>query len=213
MANETDWSQFRVGTISLPTFAKRNLIHADLLRSVLARSRARGRVLEVGVGSGAQSALLSRIRPTVTVDNDARIVAAAMPNLARFGKRTRVVQADAFSLPFPAASFDVALSQGLMEHFEDADIARLVREQLRACRSVVFSVPSDRYPRQDVGNERLMPPPAWSRIVSDAVDEVRYRVEARYYAFDPEAAKYSLLARRRLGSFSVLVTVDPRDPA
>lgn len=211
MSNETDWNQFRVSTISLPTFLKRNLIHTSLIRAVLRRGRSR--VLEVGVGSGAQSALLSRARDTVAVDNDARILAAARPNLGRFGQRLQVVQADAFALPFPARTFDVACSQGLMEHFDDAAIASLILEQLRACRSVVFSVPSDHYPRQDVGNERLMPPDEWARIVSAAVDPAHYDVEAAYYGFDPEAAKYSALARRWLGSFSVLVTVDPRSAA
>jgi SAM-dependent methyltransferase len=209
LANETDWSQFQVGTISLPTFVKRNLIHASLVRAVLGRSRTT--VLEIGVGSGAQSALLSRFRRTVTVDNDPRIISAALPNLDRFGRGVEVLRADAFALPFPARTFDVALSQGLFEHFDDEGIAGLLHEQLRVCRSVVFSVPSDRYPRQDVGNERLMPPAEWERIVSSAVDADRYRVRATYYRFDPEAVKYSALAGRRLGSFSVLVTIDPRD--
>lgn len=196
-----------MGTISLPTFVKRNVIHASLVRAVLGRSR--DAVLEVGVGSGAQSALLSRFRRTVTIDNDPRIIAAARPNLSRFGRGVEVVQADAFALPFPAGTFDVALSQGLFEHFDDDGIAGLLREQLRASGSVVFSVPSDRYPRQDVGNERLMAPAEWHRIVSASIDTKRHDVRARYYGFDPEALKYSALARRRLGSFSVLVTVDP----
>lgn len=211
MTDTTDWSRFRVSTISLPTFIKRNLIHAGLLRAVLAR--APHSVLEVGVGSGAQSALLSRVRRTITIDNDARIIDAARPNLARFGRGLQVVQADAFALPFPDRSIDVACSQGLMEHFDDEAIGALIREQLRVCRSVVFSVPSDRYPRRDVGNERLMPPSSWARIVESAVDTSRYRVDARSPRFDLEAAKYSLLAGRRLGSFSVLVTVDPRGEA
>lgn len=197
--------------ISLPTFLKRNLIHTSLIREVLRRGSRN--VLEVGVGSGAQSALLSRARRTVTVDNDGRIIAAARPNLERFGSRVDIVQADAFALPFPAGAFDVSCSQGLMEHFDDEGIAGLIREQLRVSRSVVFSVPSDRYPRQDVGNERLMPPSDWERIVSSAVDPSVYEVRAGYYGFDPESVKYSLLARRRLGSFSVLVTVAPRAAA
>ena len=84
-----------------------------------------------------------------------------------------------------------------------------VREQLRVCRSVVFSIPSDRYPRQDVGNERLMPPERWRAIVERAAGP-GYAVRARYYRGDLEAIKYSVLARRWLGSFSVLVTVDPQ---
>jgi|SRR5690606_31658466 len=188
-----------------PTFAKRNLIHLDLLKAVSRRAK-RG-VLEVGIGSGAQSALLSRFFPTVTVDNDARIIRAARTNLTRFGPRATVVAADAFSLPFRPAAFGVAVSQGLLEHFDDEGIARLLREQLRVSESIVFSVPSDHYPRQDVGDERLLGPTQWREIVQDAVGD-RARVTSRYYRFDPERLKYSLLARRDLGGFNVLVTID-----
>lgn len=205
----TDWSRFPVERIGLATFLKRALIHAELLAAVL--RRARGAILEVGVGSGAQSALLSRlVHRVVTVDNDARVLAAARPNLTRFGSRVGTIRADGFALPFGGRAFGVALSQGLMEHFDDGEVVRLVREQLRVCRSVVFSVPSDRYPRQDVGDERLMSPARWVAIVSDAVDAARHCVRARYYRFDPESLKYSWLARRPLGGFSVLVTIDPR---
>lgn len=208
MCEPANWDNFRVETISPGTFLKRNLIHWDLLRETL--RRARGAVLEVGVGSGAQSALLSRWVPrTVTLDNDRRILDVALRNLAKYGRGAVAVEGDAFHLPFRDGTFGVSLSQGLMEHFGDDSIAGLLREQLRVCRSVVFSVPSDRYPRQDVGNERLMPPPKWREIVQRAVGD-RYDVGARYYRMDLEAAKYSLLARRNLGSFSVLVTIDPR---
>jgi hypothetical protein len=209
MMSGTDWSNFRVESIAWPTFLKRNLIHSNLLAAVT--ERARGGVLEVGVGSGAQSAVLSRsLDRVVSIDNDQRILSAARPNLERFGRGVTLVAADAFALPFRAGTFGVAMSQGLMEHFSDDGVAGLIREQLRVCRSVAFSVPSDRYPRQDVGDERLMPPDRWREIVTRGIEPRRYLVVARYYRRDLEALKYSLLARRRLGSFSVLVTIDPR---
>jgi SAM-dependent methyltransferase len=203
----SDWSRFRVEAITPQTFIKRNLIHVDLLRAAL--RRARGSVLEIGAGSGAQSALLSRLGPrVVTVDNDARILAIARHNLRRYGRDVRPILGDAFALPFRASTFGVAMSQGLLEHFTDNEIAKLLNEQLRVARSVVFSVPSHNYPRQDVGDERLMPPLRWEEIVRHAVDH-RYRVRVSSYTLDLEAAKYSLRRRRWLGSFSVLVTVDP----
>lgn len=194
--------------ISLPTFLKRNVIHAELLAAAL--QRARGSVLEVGIGSGAQSALLSRaVERVVSVDNDPRILAAGRENLQRFGPAAYPVAADAFSLPFPDGTFGVGVSQGLLEHFADEEIGPLLREQLRVCRSVVFSVPSDRYPRRDVGNERLMRPTRWEEIVRRAVSDLPVRIRARYLRLDLEALKYSVLARRWLGSFAVLVVIDP----
>jgi SAM-dependent methyltransferase len=210
---EIDWNLFPVEAISRRTYLKRNLIHWQLLRE--AYRRASGGVLEVGVGSGAQSALLSRlVSPVVTLDNNTGILQRARSNLARFGRGVHPAAADAFRLPFPDGSFGVGISQGLMEHFSDEEITKLVREQLRACRSVVFSVPSAHYPRQDMGNERLMTPAQWSGLLAQAVDESRYAVITRHYRGDLEALKYSILAGRWLGSFSVLVTIDPRaEPA
>ncbi|MEP7002503.1 MAG: class I SAM-dependent methyltransferase [bacterium] len=203
----TNWDGFRVDAIPWRTYVKRNLIHLNLLRATL--HRARGAVLEVGVGSGALSALLSWLNGrTLTIDNDARILGVASRNLERYGRGVVGVRGDAFALPFRRDSFAVAYSQGLMEHFSDDAIALLLREQLRVAKSVVFSVPSDHYPRQDLGNERLMSPDAWSEIVRLGLSG-GYRVRAGYYRVDLEAAKYSLLAHRRLGGFSVLVTVDP----
>ncbi len=207
---QTDWEKFRVEAISWPTFLKRNLIHLELLAATRRRADGGG-ILEVGIGSGAQSAALSRLgQSVVAVDNSLRILNAARPNLRRFGREVTTVAADGFRLPFRDATFAVATSQGLMEHFADEGIIRLVREQLRVCRSMVFSIPSDRYPRQDVGDERLMTPDRWLGIVERATDLARYRVRARYYRLDLEALKYSVLARHPLGSFSVLVAVDPR---
>lgn len=212
MQSTSEWDRFPVERISPATFLKRNLIHHELLRAVARRARgADSSVLEVGIGSGAQSAWLSRGgRATVSLDNDWRILTACAPNLERYGRNVRRVAADAFRMPFPNGSFEVALSQGLMEHFSNDDIVRLIREQLRVARSVVFSVPSDRYPRQDVGNERLLSPDRWREILTAAVDPARHELRTSYYRVDVEAAKYSLLARRWLGSFSVLVTIDPR---
>lgn len=209
MAAQTNWNNFPVETITTRTFLKRALIHAELLRETLRRAK-QGPVLEVGVGSGAQSALLSRWVRSVTVDNDLRIIGAARPNLERFGRGVQVLAGNGFNLPFRDGSFGVAISQGLLEHFDDEHIGALVREKLRVSRSIVFNVPSDRYPRQIVGDERFMPPSAWAEIIGGAVDERRYRVHARYYRIDLEALRYSLSAGRNLGSFSVLVSVDAR---
>jgi SAM-dependent methyltransferase len=208
-AQHIDWDSFPVHVISRRTFAKRNLIHANLLLAAL--RRARGSVLEIGVGSGAQSALLSRVVDrTCTVDNNHRILNLAGQNIRRFGRDVQVVAADAFRLPFMEGAFGVGVSQGLMEHFSNEEIAELLQEQLRVCRAVVFSVPSNHYPRQDLGNERLLTPAEWTTIARHAVGTDRYKVAARYYRADLEALKYSALAHRWLGAFSVLVTIDRR---
>jgi SAM-dependent methyltransferase len=208
MTETTDWGRFPVTRMRRRTFLKRAAIHAELVGAAL--RRADGGILEVGVGSGAQSALLSRLgRRVVALERDRRILREAGDNLERFGRSIHRVAGDGFALPFRDGTFGVAISQGLMEHFTDEGIVRLVAEQLRVARSVAFNVPSDRYPRQDLGDERLMPPGEWDRILTAGLGR-EMRVRARYYRWDPEAVKYSALARRNLGRFNILVTVDRR---
>lgn len=207
MANQTDWNAFRVWSISPATFAKRALIHTELLIGALRLSRARGKVLDVGTGSGAQAALLSRFRDVVAIDADERILEFARLNAGRYGKRVQIQKADAFALPFEDGAFDVAVSQGLMEHFSDERIGQMIREQMRVARAVLFSVPSDRYPRQDVGDERLMAPARWQEILGEQLSETPYRVHARYIRFDPESWLYTIRAGRPRSGYSVLVQI------
>jgi hypothetical protein len=56
-------------------------------------------------------------------------------------------------------------SQGFFEHFDDASIEALVREQLRVGRRVYISVPNARYGVQDFGNERLLTRAEWDRLL------------------------------------------------
>ena len=74
--------------------------------------------------------------------------------------------ADAHNLPFNNDSFDLCFSQGFFEHFDDEDIIKLIQEQLRVAKVIIFSVPTFWYPIQDFGDERLMKKEEWLEILS-----------------------------------------------
>ncbi|GAI49981.1 unnamed protein product, partial [marine sediment metagenome] len=78
------------------------------------------------------------------------------------------------------------------EHFDDANIGKLLREQLRVARMVIFSVPTLWYPRRDFGNERLMEKEDWLRILAG------FKVEkAVYYTYAKRPALASRDAQQR----------------
>lgn len=140
-------------------------------------------LLEVGTGTGMLSAFVSRFCPrTVTIDNSAVVLANAGSLMSAVQAPVLAVRGDAFRLPFASDSFDACFSQGLLEHFADAEVDSLVAEQLRVAPVAYASVPSVFYPHIGrmgpglVGNERLMTSQRWQRILA------RWAVSAEYYA-------------------------------
>ena len=125
--------------------------------------------LEVGCGTGAMSYGLSRICDAkgVSVDNDKKIVEALNQKLKGY-TQLKIIEGDAFKLPKNwNKKFDLVFHQGLLEHFSNEDIVKIVAENLRVGKRVIFSVPSYYYPKKDFGNERLMKLETWKDILSD----------------------------------------------
>ncbi len=96
--------------------------------------------LEIGVGTAQTLARLERITRVRSVGIE------KTPRAYEIGKAyardCEIVLGDGLALPFPDGSFDVAYSLGLLEHFEPAEQARLIREQARVAKKVLIEVPT-----------------------------------------------------------------------
>jgi SAM-dependent methyltransferase len=106
-------------------------IKLEYLQSILPGS---GRTVEVGSGSGRLSCFLAALGyQTCCVDYSMTALKAAQSNYAAVGRDASFVAGDAFSLPFREDTFDVVLSTGLLEHFEDP--SPIVGEMVRVLRA------------------------------------------------------------------------------
>ena len=124
------------------------------------------KLLEVGVGSGVLAGYLQDFGyKVVGIDKDPAVIAYAKKRLR--GEMLGIpllLERDAFQLYEGLAEyapFSLAWSQGLLEHFKDEEIMELLRQQLTVAETVVFSVPSENYPRKEYGDERGLPLPHW----------------------------------------------------
>lgn len=87
-------------------------------------------------------------------------------------------------LLFKERSFDVAFSQGTLEHFDNDTIRRFLEAQLHVARAVVFCVPSRFRPHRDFGNERKMTLEEWRTVLEGCgvrIEHLEYYPQDRWH--------------------------------
>ncbi len=168
------WDKYYEQEITIPGLLSNLYGQKEFLAEII--SRAKGRVLEVGTGTGGMSVFLAWLGLDITsIDTNPKVIEVAKQTAEKLNARVVFKVADTFALPYPNQSFDVLFHQGLLEHFKDQDIHKILGEQLRVAKQVVISVPNHRYPRRDFGNERLMDKNKWEKILD------RYKLLASTY--------------------------------
>jgi SAM-dependent methyltransferase len=135
--------------------------------------RDAGKVLECGIGSGQISIYLAeKGYHVIGIDNDEKILDNA-DKVARksLGYKASYffILADILGLPivFRKKTFDMVLSQGVLEHFEDKLVSHILKSMAQIGRRVAFSVPLDKFGHQSYGDERLMPKEYWLEKCKD----------------------------------------------
>lgn len=97
-------------------------------------------LLDIGCNWGRWS--LSAVRAgydVIGIDPSFEAIVAAKRIARQLGVDVRYVVGDARRLPFPDASFDVAFSYGVLQHFSKADVRVAVREIARAVKPDGYS--------------------------------------------------------------------------
>lgn len=59
---------------------------------------------------------------------------------------------------------EVIFSHGVLEHFTNEEIVKIVSKQLQSSKKVIHYVPSDKYNKPSFGDERLMSAEQWQKI-------------------------------------------------
>jgi SAM-dependent methyltransferase len=141
------------------------------------------RILEIGTGTGVQSIFLSYfIKNLIALDNDRDVIRnSAQANIKHFRRKIDLLLVDAFSLPFKDKSLDICYSQGFLEHFRNDEIVRLVNEQLRVSKLLIHSIPSDKYPIRQFGNERHLSLDVWYDILANCHKHTEVEVKYGYF--------------------------------
>jgi ubiquinone/menaquinone biosynthesis C-methylase UbiE len=110
---------------------------AELKRKLL--THARGRVLEIGVGTGRSFAHYPDLDELVGVEPSEPMLRRAQQRAAQLGRQVALVKAPAEALPFEDHSFDTVVSLAVLCTVDDPSRAlREIRRVLRPGGSLVF---------------------------------------------------------------------------
>ncbi len=104
-------------------------------------------VLEIGCGTGNILTYVAKEKNAQATGLD--IAPEAESVVHAFAKKRGVevtfTVGDGFDVPFPDNSFDIVLSEGVIEHFTDEETKKMVQEHVRVCKpggAVLISVPN-----------------------------------------------------------------------
>ena len=133
------------------------------------------RIIEVGCGLARDSFVLASKGFNVTVlDRDSRIVELAKRNSNNLGLHPKIIKGNFFHLQkIVKSNYDVALHSGVLEHFDNEEIIKILHHQLKIASVVIFSVPvksrfNEKYFKgKEKVFRRLLSEKVWLNILSD----------------------------------------------
>lgn len=143
---------------------------SELLEKVIEYSRPGARLLETGCGTGFFSIFMSKMGYRVTaIDIDKAVVSMAREHNKKLGGKAKVMRGDILDLDFKKGSFDTVFNGGVLEHFSDRDIVRILDEAYRVSKVFVFEVPSPNARKHltcgGYGDERLLTVEKWKGLI------------------------------------------------
>jgi len=115
-------------------------------------------ILEIGCGTAEHSVFIKKIFKKINIDlldNDPDILLNAKKLNIDFIEETFLVDILDKKSTQNLKSYDVVMSQGLMEHFNEQDFIKIIENFRPVAKNFIFSIPSNFYPTLDYGNEIL----------------------------------------------------------
>ena len=162
-------------------FLADNILHLHYLLEII-KLRPK-KVLEVGCGTASHSIFLSFFLPKTEfycLDNNKKVLEIARKNAQKYRRKNiKFILGDAFKLSsiFQKKEFKVAISQGLLEHFSNEEIQKLIDEQLQVAHVVIINVPSEYYPHEGILGERRISKEEWRDILKKY--SKKYKIEIK----------------------------------
>lgn len=105
--------------------------------------------LEVGSGTGGYSFILKKlgiVNEVYLLDYSKESLKIAKESFKKNNLKGNFIEGNAFNLPFKNKEFDLVLSGGLLEHFGEENMIKILKEQKRVSKYILTQVPVNNVP-------------------------------------------------------------------
>jgi len=150
------------------TLFRSAIIQEQFIECILDHCKG-GRILETGFGFATTTELLRDLGYDIHgIDLEPRAVEDATSRYPSLKGRLQV--ADMLDENSYIGSYDAIIHQGVLEHFCDKEIRRILGIQSKRCKNIIFDVPNSLRSNKDSEGmmTRFESPEFWENIISDA---------------------------------------------
>ncbi len=160
------------------------------------------KILEAGCGSAVNSLFLAKNNFDVTgLDRDKEMLKLAEDNAKFLNCKIKLIEGDIKDLS--ENKFDVVFNHGVLEHYSDTDIIKLINAELSVGEYAVISIPSNFFKQEQaiLGDERFMSKSKWKNIISKSQGKL---IEEFSYFYDSDELKIRFMKKVSLMTFNLL---------
>jgi len=183
------------------------LIQRYYIEAILKHTKKDDVLMEIAAGSGYTSIVLIHSGRKNVICSD--IEDELLEDISEREHGIKVQKADAFDMGVMKV-VDCIFHQGFLEHFNDAEVLKILNEQAHAAKMVIFDVPNARRwdKTQEYGNERFLYPHQWRRLIEQSnliIVEESARRMPKIFKYLPQFMSESPWFRKRFGTSSIFV--------
>jgi hypothetical protein len=191
------------------TLFRSAIIKEQFIECITDHTKEHGKILETGFGFGTTLELLRDLDYDIYgFDLEPIAIDAATERYPYLKNRLSVGDIlDESSYP---DLYDTIIHQGVLEHFSDEDILKILNIQSRKCKNIIFDVPNNlRQSTEDEGGDtRFETPQFWEEMLSKV--GLEYQRFGRTYDYGDdllpnELKKYNSDLMKRVGRSSLFV--------
>lgn len=132
------------------------------------------KIIECGSGTSVVSIYLASLGYEVTAIDIEDDVIALSKRLAKdyyalkdCKPKLKFVKKSIFKLAYLKNTFDVAFSNGVLEHFSDEEIVEIIKQQLFVAKTTIIGIPTKYFSPKEAkyGNERVLELSYWRNLI------------------------------------------------